>query len=50
MIVCGYQSLFPTNPAPTLLVDGQCDMACTGDALQLCGGAGTISYYTIAIQ
>ncbi|KAH8659256.1 WSC domain-containing protein [Tricladium varicosporioides] len=42
---CGdSNALVTVNPA--LLDDSACNMVCTGNSTQLCGGAGSISYYT----
>jgi hypothetical protein len=46
LIVCGTQATFATV-APALLSDSSCNMVCSGNSTQLCGGAGAISFYTL---
>lgn len=43
---CGTIDTF-NSVNPALLGDSSCNMACSGDATQLCGGAGAISFYTL---
>jgi len=43
---CGNTTAFAAVN-PTLLGDAQCNMVCTGDITETCGGLGAIAYYTL---
>ncbi|CZR63536.1 uncharacterized protein PAC_13433 [Phialocephala subalpina] len=44
---CGESTVFAASGA-TLLSDSSCNMVCTGNLTELCGGAGAIAYYVLA--
>jgi hypothetical protein len=46
LTVCGTSADFTTADA-ALLGDSACNMVCSGNSTQLCGGAGAISFYTL---
>ena len=43
---CGMVESF-TAVNPMILGEGSCDMVCSGDETELCGGAGAISFYVL---